>query len=112
METLKTLNLGLRFCLELGALGIFGYWGFTTGHPALMKFLFGFGAPILCAVIWGMFIAPKSPRRLQEPWLFLLELVIFVLAGWALYSTGKTNLTVAFAGLYAITKLFVVIWRQ
>lgn len=112
MELLKVINIGLRFLLELCILVIFGYWGFQTGSNNFMKILLGLGAPILFAVMWGTFLAPKSPMRLHEPWLFLLELVVFSLTCWALYSTGKVDLTVAFGGIYILNKILMVIWRQ
>lgn len=112
MAFLKVLNIGLRFLLEICILVILGYWGFQTGGNTLMKFLLGLGAPILFAMIWSTFLAPKSPRRLDEPWLFLLELIIFALTCWALYSTGKVDLTVAFGGIYVLNKILMVIWRQ
>ncbi|MBE0681619.1 MAG: YrdB family protein [Anaerolineales bacterium] len=112
MEAFKLFNIGLRFLLELCILGIFGYWGFKTGSNVFMKFLLGIGSPILFAVVWGTFLAPKSSLRLDEPWLFLLELVVFGLTCWALYSTGKVDLTVAFGGIYIFNKILMVIWRQ
>jgi hypothetical protein len=112
MQMLKMLNLLVRFLLELCILAIFGYWGFQTGGNTLVKFLLGLGAPALFAVAWGTFLAPKSPRRLNEPWLFLLEVVIFALTCWALYSTGKVDLTVAFGGIYILNKILMIIWRQ
>ena len=77
-----------------------------------MKFLLGLGIPILFAAMWGTFLAPKSSMRLREPWLFLLELAIFALTCWALYSAGKIDLTIAFGGVYLLNKIFLVIWRQ
>ncbi len=112
MEAFKLLNLGIRFLLELCILIIFGYWGITTGSNVFMKSLLGIGSPILFAVVWGTFLAPKSSMRLDEPWLFLLELVLFALAAWALYSTGKVDLTVAFGGTYILNKILMIIWRQ
>lgn len=112
MELLKLINIGLRFLLELCILAIFGYWGFKTGGNPLMKILLGLGAPALFAVVWGTFLAPKSPRRLDEPWLFLMEVVVFGLTCWALYSTGKVDLTVAFGGIYILNKILMFIWRQ
>lgn len=44
METLKLIDIGIRFLLELCILVIFGYWGFKTGNNTLMKFLLGVGA--------------------------------------------------------------------
>lgn len=112
METIKLLNLGIRFLLELCILVIFGYWGFKTGSSTLIKFLLGLGSPILFAVVWGTFLAPKSSMRLGEPWLFLLELVLFALTIWALYSTGKVNLTAAFSVIYVLNKILMIIWKQ
>lgn len=112
MEALKSINIGIRFLLELCILFISGFWGFNTGHNTLLKFLLGLGSPVLFAVVWGTFLAPKSSRRLHEPWLFLLELALFALACWALYSTGKINLTVAFGGLYILNKILMLLWRQ
>ncbi len=112
MQIFKMINLLVRFLLELCILAIFGYWGFNTGDNAFMKFLLGLASPILFAVVWGTFLAPKSPRRLDEPWLFLLELALFGLACWALYSTGKINLTFAFGGIYIFNKILMIIWRQ
>jgi hypothetical protein len=106
------LNQLVRFLLEICALIIFGYWGFKTGHTPMMKFLLGFGSSILFALIWGTFLAPKSSLRLAEPWLFLAELIIFGISCWALYSTGKTNLTFAFGSIYILNKILMVIWRQ
>lgn len=112
MEAFKLLNLGIRFLLELCILIIFGYWGFKTGSNVFMKFLLGLGSPVLFAVAWGTFLAPKSSMRLGEPWLFLLELVLFALAAWALYGTGKVNLTVTFGVIYILNKILMIIWRQ
>ncbi len=112
MEILKLFNIGLRFLLELCILAIFGYWGFKTGNNTFMKFLLSLGGPVLFAVVWGTFLAPKSPMCLHEPWLFLLELVVFGLTYWALYSTGKVDLTVTFGSIYILNKILMVIWRQ
>lgn len=112
MELLKMVNIGLRFLMELGILGIFGYWGFKTDGGTFTNLLLGIGAPILFAVVWGTFLAPKSSMRLDEPWLFLLELVIFVFAGWALYSTGKVSLAISFGAIYILNKILMITWRQ
>jgi hypothetical protein len=112
MEMFKILNLLVRFLLELCILVIFGYWGFKTGTGMFTKTLLGIGNPILFAVVWGTFLAPKSPMRLDEPWLFLLELALFSLTCWAMYSTSKVNLTAIFGFVYIINKILMLIWRQ
>jgi hypothetical protein len=112
MQILKMINLPVRFLLELCILVILGYWGFKTGGTIFMKVLLGLGSPVLFALVWGTFLAPKSSRRLDEPWLFMLELIVFGLTCWALYSTGKVNLTITFSGIYILNKILMMIWRQ
>lgn len=67
------------------------------------------GAPVLFAVVWGTFLASNSSLRLGESWLFLIELVIFALAGWALYRTCKVNLAASFGVIYILKKILMVI---
>ena len=112
METIKLLNEAVRFLLEMCILIILGYWGFKMGNSTFMKILLGIGSPVLFAVVWGIFLAPKSTTRLQEPWLFFAEIILFGLAAWALYSTGKVSLTIAFGAIYIINKILMILWRQ
>ena len=112
MEVIKLTNMGIRFLLELCIMIILGYWGFKTGGQTLTKVLLGLGSPLLFALVWGVFLAPKSTMRLHEPWLFLVEIILFGLASWALYSTGRANLTVAFASIYVLNKILMLLWKQ
>ena len=112
METIKLLNEAVRFLLELCILIIFGYWGFKTGNSTLTKILLGIGSPLLFAVIWGIFLAPKSATRLQEPWLLIVEIILFGITAWALYNTGKVSLAIVFAVIYILNKFLMILWRQ
>jgi hypothetical protein len=112
MDSIKLLNLLVRFLLELCILVILGYWGFKTGGSIITKSLLGVGGPLMFAVVWGTFLAPKSSMRLHEPWFLILEIVLFGLAAWALHATGKTSLTYAFGAVYILNKILLIIWRQ
>lgn len=112
LELLKAINLAVRFLLELCVLGICAYRGYAAGDRPLTAFLFGVGAPLGFAVIWGTFISPKAAFRLREPWRSLVELAIFGLATAALYSLGKAPLAAAFGAVYLVSKLLMVIWKQ
>ncbi len=109
---IRSINLLLRFLLELCILAALGYWGFQTGQQTLARIGLGIGAPLLAAVVWGIFLAPASSRRLREPWRSILELVVFGSAIAALYSTGQRSLAVAFGLIYVINKVLLVVWRQ
>ena len=60
MEIIKSLNLLLRFLLELCGLVALGYWGFKTGQQMIVKIVLGIGGPLLFVVIWSIFLAPAS----------------------------------------------------
>ncbi len=112
MDIVKLANLGLRFLLELGILAAAGYWGFKTRVQTSAKIALGIGAPLLIALLWGIFLAPASPRRLAEPWRLLAEVIIFGVAITALYSTGAHYLAGAFALMVVLNKILLTIWRQ
>jgi hypothetical protein len=112
MLALKAANLALRFLLELCLLAAFAYWGFQSGGQTMAKIALGIGVPLLAAVIWGFFMAPKSSRRLRDPWRLLAELALFGLAAAALASIGRDVLALALLGLYAVNRFWMVLWRQ
>ena len=112
MLVIKSANLALRFLLELGILGALGYWGFTSGSSTWMKWALGLGAPLLAAVVWGTFVAPKAAVELSTPLHLLVELAVFGLAILALFRAGQTNLAAAFGVIYLINKVLLVIWGQ
>lgn len=56
MIVIESLNLLVRFVLELCMLASVGYWGFKTGDGAAMAALLGVGGPLVMAVVWGTFI--------------------------------------------------------
>jgi hypothetical protein len=91
------VNLAIRFLLELGAMIAFGYWGVHTGGPLLIKIDLGVCTPVLAALIWGSFVAPRSTVRLAEPVRLILGLAILCLAAVALAVAGHPGLAAVFA---------------
>ena len=55
------VNLTVAFLLELCALAALGYWGLRTASGPATKAALGIGAPLLAAVLWGLFAAPHAP---------------------------------------------------
>jgi len=112
MTFLKNANLGLSFFLELGMLAAYAYWGFNAGDSLLVQILLGFGLVIVTVIIWGIFLAPQSPRRLREPLHLVIELILFAAAILALYDLGETIFAAGFAILLAINKGLAFAWGQ
>ena len=88
--------VALRFFIEIFMLGAFMYWGFHIDKGMLIKVLLGIGSPLLMAIIWGAFIAPKASFPVSVPVGVILQIIIFGLAGAALYFSGKQTIAVIF----------------
>lgn len=112
MKIIKLLNLLVRFLLELCLLAVFGYWGWKTATGTAPKIGLAMSSPLLAAIIWGIFVAPGSSRRLQNKGLLIAELLLFGLACIALYSTGQRVLALAFGVIYFFNKGLMHLWRQ
>ncbi len=67
ITALKYSNLALSFLLELYILGALAYWGFRVGNGTFMKIVLGIGAPLLAALVWGIFEAPQASIPLSGP---------------------------------------------
>ncbi|PYI64303.1 hypothetical protein CVV68_22295 [Arthrobacter livingstonensis] len=89
------------FVLEVAMVASFLYWGFRQPDP--WNLVLGIGIPAAVVVLWGIFMAPKSARRLPVNVVSIASLVLFLLAGDALFAAGATVLGIA---MMAVT----VVW--
>ena len=112
MNALKSINLGVRFLLELCMLAAVGYWGFKTGSNWFLKIILGIGGPVLIAVIWGMFVAPKATYPLHGFVLLAMEAILFGLGVVVLYATGKHSLAWSFAVVVVVNRVLMLVWKQ
>lgn len=112
MDALKMLNLAVRFLLELCLLTAVGYWGFKTQSSWFMKILLGVGLPVLIAVLWGMFIAPKATHPLSGASYMTVELVLLALGSLTLFASGKPTLAWAYTVVLIVNKILLVVWKQ
>jgi hypothetical protein len=112
MNALKGINLGVRFLLELSMLAAVGYWGFKTHSSWGMKILFGIGLPLLLAVIWGIFMAPRSAHRLSGVPFTIMDIVLLGSGAVALYAGGQVNLAWIYAAVLIVSEILRLIWKQ
>jgi hypothetical protein len=110
--TLKVVNAGLAFFLELAMLAGFGYWGFSGEKSILIKWILGIGLPVVLAIIWGMFFAPKASYRLKITSGALLSSVLFLLAAMALFSAQQPALAIVFAVTAVVNRALILVWKQ
>jgi hypothetical protein len=109
---MKSANLALRFILELCILIALGLWGVQTGSTTAGKIALGLAVPLLGAVVWGSFIAPRARWRPRDPLRLVLELVVFGLAVAALLAVGRPLLALLFALAVAANELLMAAWGQ
>lgn len=96
-----SLNDGLRFLLELALLASLAYWGFSE-QAGVVQWVLGLGAPLLVAVVWGRFIAPKASHPTTDPLRVLLEVAVFAAGVAALFTADRTVLALVFAALVLV----------
>ena len=112
MTLVKNTNLAIAFLLELCLLAALCFWGFAVGHGLPMKLVLGLGTPLVVAIIWGLFAAPRASRRLTGGGLFALKALLFCAAAVALWFAGLPVLAVVFIAVVALNALLLYLWRQ
>ncbi|HKJ40688.1 MAG TPA: YrdB family protein [Sunxiuqinia sp.] len=79
MNVIKQTNLLVSFLLELVLIVLFSYWGYQLGDSILTNYLFALLLPGFLIAIWGLWVAPKSKRRLKNPFRTISKLLLFSL---------------------------------
>ena len=108
---MKWTVLTLRFVIELAALAAFAWWGWSlvTGPQRLLTAAL---ALVVAASVWGIFIAPKSSQRLEDPARLATEVGVFLLAGGALWAVTNPWWGVAFAAVAIVDAAAVRRWER
>jgi Protein of unknown function (DUF2568) len=111
MTILRAANLALKFVLELAAIAAFAYWGSTAGG-GLLSVLLTILAPVVAVVLWGVFAAPRSERRLALGARVPFELGVFGLAVVALVAADAPVAAVVLAGVVVVNAALLTAFRQ
>jgi hypothetical protein len=106
-SALRSANLAVRLLCELGLLVALAVWGFHTGSSLAADLALGLGTPLLVAVIWGLWVAPASRRRLPDPARLVVEVLLFAAGVAALAAAGYILVAVVFAVVVATNTILV-----
>jgi hypothetical protein len=108
---MKTANLTLKFLLELAALASFAIWGAESesGGLAVAHALI---APLIVALLWGRFAAPRSRHRLPHATRIPFEMSVFALAVVALAVSGHGAWAIGLGVAMAINALGLTAFDQ
>ncbi|MDQ0219281.1 DUF2568 domain-containing protein [Peribacillus cavernae] len=101
-----------KVSFKIATLLAIGFWGFQKGSGIISSVLLGIGGPLLIAIIWGMFIAPKSLVILPF-WAQLgLEAGIFGVAFIVLMNMGFSRIAYIIGLIVIINRILMIIWKQ
>ena len=106
---MRSANLVLRFLLELSALTATAYWGFASAS-GVTRWVLGLGAPLLVAVVWGLFVSPKAKIEVLRPTRFAIELLVFAAAALALAVASQPVLAIVLAVLAVVSGTLNYVW--
>ena len=112
ISALKTLNLVVRFLLELCMLAAVGYWGFKTQSSLAMKIVLGIGLPILLIVLWSLFVAPKAVYPLRGTLHVVLSLILLGSGAVALFASGRPVLGWVYLIVLIVNQVLLIVWNQ
>lgn len=98
--------------VELAALVAFCFWGFVVGPDTGLKIVLGIGTPVLAAVVWGLFAAPRARVRLPLAGVLAVKAVVFGAAAVALWAAGQPVLAVVFAVVAAGNTALAAVGRS
>ena len=74
------LLLAIRFIAEIGMLVCLAWGGWSLGPQGLGALTLAIGLPVAAALVWSQWVAPRAPRRLQDPYRLWVEVSLFTAA--------------------------------
>ncbi|QLQ10594.1 MAG: YrdB family protein [Nocardioidaceae bacterium] len=108
---MRSLNLAVKFLLELAAFASLAYWGWHVGNTVAGVVL-AVMAPAVAIAVWARYAAPRSPTRLPIRRRVPLELGVFLLSAVALAVSGHPFLAAIFVLVIAVNALGTTLYRQ
>ena len=111
-KSMKSLNLAFRFVLELLALVALFLFGWSLSDSLWVQLILGLGLPAIVMVVWGLFVAPKASRRLDDPARLAVEAVIWFAGMLAFGFVVSWILAVLFGLAVLISLALMFYWGQ
>jgi hypothetical protein len=100
---MKNAVYTIRFLSEIAAVVAFVWHGWVVTGILI-------GAGVI--VFWGVFVAPKAPRRLGDPLRLVSELVIFLGATAAFVEVGQNLVAIVFGVCAVLSAGLVRRWPE
>jgi len=79
----------LAFLAEVVLLGAAAFVGWVLGDSVLASVLLAVALPVLIAVVWGRWLAPRSPRRISALGRWRVQLALILVIGLLAATAGE-----------------------
>ncbi len=112
MAAIQTINLVLRFMLELMGLAAAGYWGYTLPRSGVTRWLLAVLIPLAVAVFWGVVAAPKSEVIASPDLKRWIGTAVLLASAGALAAARKPELASIFAAAVVVNAALMQVWDQ
>jgi hypothetical protein len=111
-RSMKRLNLGFRFILEMLALVALFLFGLSLSDDLPVQLVLAICLPLLAMIVWGLFVAPKASRRLDDPARLAVELVVWFAGVLAFGFAISVILAILFGLAVLISLVLMFYWGQ
>ena len=81
----------------------YGAWAFSLGSNLVLRIILALVLVLVIAAGWGLFLAPRAPRRLPVPARAICKLILFAGASVLAWSGGQTAFATVIAVVAAIS---------
>ncbi|MEJ7678681.1 MAG: YrdB family protein [Segetibacter sp.] len=112
MIAIKFINSVIAFALELCMLFGLSYWGYQNSNHNFLKYLFAIALPLIAAILWANFAAPKSKTRLANPYRTLFKLWLFITTAFLIYEPGHLQLAIIFGAVALLNEIVAFLLNQ
>src|SRR4051812_27857668 len=102
----------LAFLVEIVALVILADWGWHHGEPSRTRLLQAIGAPLLAAVVWGLFAAPRARFAVPLAAQLTVKALVFGAAVWALLDLRLPTPAMLLALVVTVNPVAGTVWRR
>jgi hypothetical protein len=109
---MRRLNLGFRFILEMLALVALFLFGLSLSDDLPVQLVLAICLPLLAMTVWGLFVAPKASRRLDDPARLAVELVVWFAGVLAFGFAVSWILAILFGLAVFISLVLMFYWGQ
>jgi hypothetical protein len=89
----------MAFLLELVMLAAVGWWGMKSGSNLALSVVLAVGGPLLIAIVWALFAAPKAKIRLPLGGVLVVKALAFGSGAAAMYALGWHVVAGSFAAI-------------